>query len=114
MSVSRWVGLALVAGGLAMTNPTVEEVETDLRQQIMMAINATNLSQDAGFGEVVLTGMCKLSPEECYQILRSTMNLQMHDYFVGKAIVVRAVDGSPTNCIGAVKRLWCPKFLNSP
>lgn len=114
MSVSGWVGIAVVAGGLAATNPTVEEVEMDLRQKIIMSIGSTQLSQNAGLGEAVVTGMCKLSLEECYKLLRATMNLQMHDYFVAKAVVVRAIDGTPTNCIGAVKRLWCPKFLNSP
>lgn len=112
MSASGWVGFALITGGLAMTSPTIEEVESDLRQKILTSINSTPVGQEAGFGEVLLTGMCKFSPEECYGILRSTMSIHTQDYFVGKAIVVRGADGSLTNCIGIVKRLWCPKFLN--
>lgn len=77
-----------------------------------MSINLTTLSQDAGFGEAILTGMCKLSSEECYNILRSTLSLHTRDYFIGKAVVIRNIDGVLTNCLGVAQSLWCPKFLN--
>ncbi|MBI1620347.1 hypothetical protein [Aquamicrobium zhengzhouense] len=113
MSASGWLGFAVIAGGLAVTNPTVEEIELELRQQVIMAITSSSISANDDAATTILMGMCKFSAEECYNVLRMTMRLQMNDYLIGKAVVIHAADGSPTNCVGAVKRLWCPKFLNS-
>lgn len=111
MSSGEWIGLAVVVGGLAVTNPSVEHIEAELRQKILVDIQNTQLNPNADFAQNFLTGVCKFSTEECYRIVRATISIKSDDYFIGKVVNLSQGNRRLARCLGVVQRLWCPGFL---
>lgn len=112
MSASEWIGAAIIVGGLAMTNPTVEDTESEVRQLILAEIANTGITQDADAGTNIVTGLCKLAIEDCYNLIRATLTIETRSFFVAKDITIHGAGGINLRCIGAIKHLWCPKLLN--
>jgi|GEM_PF-6962933 len=111
MSSGEWIGLAVIVGGLAFTNPTVEHIEANLREKILIDIQNTQLNPNADFAQNFLTGVCKFSVEECYKVVRATISVKTDDYFVGKVVNLTQGGSQLGRCLGVVQRLWCPAFI---
>jgi hypothetical protein len=112
-STGEWVALAVIVGGLIYTNPSVEQVELQLRQKILVDIQNAKISPGADAATNILTGICKFSSEECYKLVRATVHVETKDLFIGKVVTLTQGQVKPLKCLGVVQRLWCPGFLNS-
>lgn len=112
MSSGGWIAAVVVVGGLAIMNPTVEQIESELRQKILIDIQHAQLNPNEGFAQNFLTGVCKVSMEECYRAVRATISLNTQDYFLLKVIHLSQMNQKRARCLGVVQRLWCPGFMN--
>ena len=103
-----FVGAVIVAGGMFATKPTNAQVENQISELIVADIQATGASDL--LGDIMLF-TCQSNINECTQLIRFAMNVQIEDQLLWQKVMIRATD-LDLNCLALLNQLYCPGFLN--
>lgn len=97
---------------LTFTRPTAADVERLVKEKIVAEVAAEDINAADGFLQNFATVACKLDTEGCYAQLRPLIKIEYRSKLIVSFVGI-TTGGKKTNCIGAVKTLFCPNFLNS-
>lgn len=111
-STVNWGLLIGAVAVLTFTRPSAADVERLVKEKIVAEVAATNINASDGFLQNFATVACKLDTESCYAQLRPLIKIEYRSKLVLSFVGI-TTGGNKINCIGAVKTLFCPNFLNS-
>ena len=103
--------VAAVAGVAALfaTKPSVTDINERINELIYEEVRSAKT-------ENILDEAIKLScasySNECIQIIRNTMDVDIEDYFLWQSVKIIKPDKASLNCLGLLTKLYCPGFLN--
>lgn len=104
--------LALIGGVAFLTRPGEAEAERNLRDMIVTAINSADIDAANSGVNAVALGLCKLKPDECYELLRSGVETRFQDQVLFTTFEFRGL-GKQGLCIGAFTTFFCPGGLQA-
>lgn len=102
--------LLIVAVAAFLTRPGEEKAKTMLRTVILAAVAAADIETAASGADAVVLGLCKLKPNECYDLLRSGIETRFTDKSLFTTFEFRGL-GKQGFCIGAFTTFLCPGGL---
>lgn len=98
----------ILAGGVAfLTKPTEADAEDVLREEVTMAVATEEIGEGRGTGENLALAACKLRPRDCYDLLRSGLDVRYTDRTLWLQVDVEGFDRRAT-CYGVFGRFVCP------
>ncbi len=98
----------VLAAGIAMaTKPGEAEAEAVLREQVMTAVLRQELGEGRSTGENLALAACKLRPQDCYDLLRSGLDVTYSDERFFLRVEVEGFERRAT-CYGVFGRFFCP------
>ena len=102
--------VAAVAGVAALfaTKPSVTDINERVNELIYEEVR--NTKTDNILGEVMQLA-CVSYSDECVQLIRNTMDVDIEDYFLWQSVKITQ-DKESLNCLGLLNKLYCPGFLN--
>ena len=102
--------VAAVAGVAALfaTKPSVTDINERVNELIYEEVR--NTKTDNILGEVMQLA-CVSYSDECVQLIRNTMDVDIEDYFLWQSVKITQ-DKESLNCLGLLTKLYCPGFLN--
>ena len=108
--------VAAIAGVAALfaTKPSVTDINERVNERIYEEIIDTktyNILDEA------IKLSCASYSSECIQIIRSTIDVGIEDYFLWQSVkltnkLANDNDKKLLNCLGLLNKLYCPGFLN--
>ncbi len=101
------VVIVLVLGGAWLTKPDEADAEAVLRDQVMIAVARQDLGEGRSTGENLALAACKLRPSDCYDLLRSGLEVSYTDRTLFLRVDVDGYDRRAT-CFGVYTRFVCP------
>lgn len=100
--------LLLLAGGAAfLTKPAEADAEATLRDQLTLAVAREEIGEARGPAENIALAACKMRPTDCYELLRSVMEVTYTDKTLWLQVDVEGLGGR-TTCYGAFAQFFCP------
>ena len=100
--------ILLIAGGAAWTmKPTEEDAEALLQNQVMARVATEQVGEGRDVASNVALAACKLRPDDCYDLLRSGMDVTYTDQTFWLRVDVEGMDRRVT-CYGVFERFFCP------
>lgn len=99
--------LILAAGGAYVTKPDEADAEAVLRDQVMIAVARQELGEGRGPTEALALAACKLRPNDCYELLRSGLDVTYTDKTLYLQVDVAGFDRQ-ARCYGVFTRFVCP------
>jgi len=102
--------LGLAAGAAFMTKPSAADAEAALREQITLAVAKQDLGEGRSTGENLALAACKLRPSDCYDLLRSGMDVIVTDQTFFTKVELDGFNRRAT-CYGAFTKFVCPGGL---
>lgn len=100
--------LLLLAGGAAyLTKPTEADAEALLRDQVMARVATEEVGEGRDAASNIALAACKLRPNDCYELLRSGMDVRYTDKTLWLQVDVEGMDRRVT-CYGVFGRFFCP------
>ncbi|MCB1334107.1 MAG: hypothetical protein KDK26_10740 [Roseivivax sp.] len=99
--------LILAALAAALTVPSREAAEAELRKHALAALEAQE-PDGRDLASAVLLAACKSEPDTCYDILRPAIDTSYEDRRLYAVIRLKGFDQSAT-CLGAFTRFFCRK-----
>lgn len=102
--------VAAIAGAAALfaTKPSVTDINERVNELIYEEVR--NTKTDNILGEVMQL-VCVSYSDECVQLIRNTMDVDIEDYFLWQSVKITQ-DKKSLNCLGLLTKLYCPGFLN--
>ena len=97
--------LVLVLGAAWLTKPDEADAETVLREQVMMAVAKEELGRGRSTGETLALAACKLRPSDCYDLLRSGLDVTYADQTLFLKVELSGFERRAT-CYGAFTRFF--------
>ena len=104
------VVLAVLAGVAYVTKPTEAEAEAILREELMTAVAMKELGEGRSTGENLALAACKLSLNDCYDLLRTGIETTFDDKGLFVRFDIAGFEREAT-CYGAFTRYFCPGGL---
>ena len=101
------VVMVLVLGGAWLTKPDEADAEAVLRDQVMIAVARQDLGEGRSTGENLALAACKLRPSDCYDLLRSGLEVSYTDQKLFLKVDVSGFEREAT-CYGVFTRFFCP------
>ena len=103
--------VAAVAGAAALfaTKPSVTDINERVNELIYEEVRSAKT--DNILGEVMQLA-CVSYSDECVQLIRNTMDVDIEDYFLWQSVKLTNLDKESVNCLGLLTKLYCPGFLN--
>jgi hypothetical protein len=101
---------ALLAIVAFLTRPGEEKAESMLRTEILSAVVGADIDTAASGADAIVLGLCKLKPNECYELLRSGIETRFDDRALFTRFEFRGL-GKRAGCIGAFTTFFCPGGL---
>ncbi len=105
------VALVIVAGVAFLTKPTEADAEAVLREQVTLLVAREDIGAGRSTGENLALAACKLRPNDCYDLLRSAMDITFTDQTLFLRVDLKGLDRTGT-CYGAFTQFVCPGGLN--
>lgn len=103
--------LMLAAAGAAyLTKPGAVEAELALREQVMQAVAMQELGEGQTAAQGLALAACKLRPTDCYDLLRSGIEMQVTDRTLFTRVEMQGFERQAV-CYGAFTRFVCPGGL---
>ncbi len=102
--------LALLAGAAFVTKPSEADAEAALREQVMLAVARQELGEGRSTGQNLALAACKLRPNDCYDLLRSGLEVTYSDKTLFLRVDLEGFERRMT-CYGAFTRFTCPGGL---
>lgn len=90
-----------------LTKPDASDAEAALREEVMMAVARQELGEGRSAGGDLALAACKLRPSDCYDLLRSGLDVTFADRTVFVQVEISGFDRRAT-CYGAFTRFVCP------
>ena len=103
----------LVVGAAFFTKPTEADAEAALRQQLTLAMAREELGEGRSTAENLALVACKLRPRDCYDLIRSGIDVNFTDKTVYVQVDMAGYERVAT-CYGAFTRFVCPGGLKKP
>lgn len=102
--------VAAVAGVAALfaTKPSITDINERVNERIYEEIR--NTKTDNILYEAIKLS-CVSYSNECIQIIRDTMDVDIEDYVLWQSVKITQ-DKESLNCLGILNKLYCPGFLN--
>lgn len=102
--------LLITTVAAAFTKPTQQDVEKELQAFILAELNRQDVNSDRNpLANAALIG-CKLRPGDCYEVLRSAIDMTYEDRTIYARIDIDGFERHAT-CYGAFGRITCPGGL---
>ncbi len=99
--------VVLVLGAAWFTKPDAADAEAALREQVMMSVARQELGEGRSTGENLALAACKLRPSDCYDLLRSGLEVTYTDRKLFVQVDVTGFERQ-ARCYGAFTRFFCP------
>jgi hypothetical protein len=100
--------LLLLAGGAAyLTKPSEDDAEALLRDQVMTSVAKEEVGAGRDAAANIALAACKLRPNDCYDLLRSGMDVTYTDKTLWLRVDVEGTERRVT-CYGVFGRFFCP------
>lgn len=100
----------LGAGAAYLTKPSPADAEAVLRDEVMQAVAKRELGNGRGTAENLALAACKLRPNDCYDLLRSGLDVSFEDKTLFLRVDVAGFERQAT-CYGAFTTFFCPGGL---
>ena len=105
--------LILAAGGAYLSKPSEADAEAVLREQVMIGGATEELGAGRNTGENLALAACKLRPNDCYDLLRSGLDVTYTDQALFLKVDVEGFERRAT-CYGAYTQFFCPGGFKNP
>ncbi len=99
--------VVLVLGAAWLTKPEQADAEAALREQVMLSVARQELGEGRSTGENLALAACKLRPSDCYDLLRSGLEVTYTDRKLFVQVDVTGFERQ-ARCYGAFTRFFCP------
>ena len=99
--------IILVAGAAYVTKPDEADAEARLREEVMVAVATRELGESGSAGDKLALAACKLAPGDCYDLLRSGMELTVTDRVLFTEVELVGY-GKRASCYGLFTTFLCP------
>lgn len=104
--------LVLAAGAAFLTKPSEADAEAVLREQVMIGVATQDLDEGRSTGENLALAACKLRPSDCYDLLRSGLDVTYSDQTLFLQVDVEGYERKAT-CYGVFGQFFCPGGFKS-
>lgn len=104
--------LVLAAGAAFLTKPSEADAEAVLREQVMIGVAMEDIGEGRSTGENLALAACKLRPSDCYDLLRSGLEVTYTDQTLFLKVDVEGFERKAT-CYGVFGRFFCPGGFQS-
>ena len=101
------LALILAVGAAYLTKPGEADAEAVLRDQVMMGVARQELGEGRGTAENLALAACKLRPSDCYELLRSGLDVTYTDKTFYLQVDVVGFERQ-ARCYGAFTQFLCP------
>lgn len=98
------------AGAAYLTKPGAVDAEVALRAQVMQAVEMQELGEGQTAAQALALAACKLRPTDCYDLLRSGIEMQVTDRTLFTRVDMRGFERQAV-CYGVFTRFVCPGGL---
>ena len=99
--------IIFVLVGAWLTKPDAADAEAALREEVMIAVARQELGEGRGVGGDLALAACKLRASDCYDLLRSGLDVTFADRTFFVQVEVSGFDRRAT-CYGAFTKFICP------
>ena len=99
--------IILAAGAAYLTKPDAGDAEARLRKEVMVAVATRELGEGSSTGDRLALAACRLAPGECYDLLRSGLEVTVTDRVLFTQVEVSGFDKRAT-CYGLFTTFLCP------
>ena len=104
--------LVLAAGVAFLTKPSEADAEAVLREQVIIGVATQDLGEGRSTGENLALAACKLRPSDCYDLLRSGLDVTYSDQTLFLKVDVEGYERKAT-CYGVFGQFFCPGGFKS-
>lgn len=104
--------VALTLGVAWLTKPDAEDAEAALRDQVMKGVARQDLGEGRSPAENIALAACKLRPSDCFDLLRSGLEVTYTDRKLFLQVDVTGFERQ-VRCYGAFTRFYCPGGFES-
>ncbi len=102
------IGLLVLAAVAAyFTKPEEADAEAVLREQVMIGVAKEDIGQGRSTAENLALTACKLRPNDCYDLLRSGLDVTYTDQHLFLKVDLEGYERRAT-CYGAFGQFVCP------
>ena len=101
---------AILAAAAWLTKPGEADAEAALRTQLILALANEDLGAGRSAGENIALAACKLSPNDCYDLLRPEIATVFSDFGLFTRVQMAGL-GRRATCYGAFTKFVCPGGL---
>jgi hypothetical protein len=99
--------IIVTAAAAYLTRPDEADAEARLRKEVMVAVATRELGEGGSTGDKLALAACKLAPGDCYDLLRSAMELTVTDRVLFTQVVLTGFEKRAT-CYGLFTTFVCP------
>ncbi len=99
--------LVLAAGAAFLTKPGEADAEAVLREQVMIGVATQEFDEARGTGGNLALAACKLRPSDCFDLLRSGLDVTYTDRTLFLQVDVEGFERK-ARCYGLYGRFVCP------
>lgn len=99
--------VAFAVGAAWLTKPGEADAEAALREQVLIAVAKQELGEGRSTGESLALAACKLRPSDCYDLLRSGLDVIYADKTLFLQVEVSGFERQ-ARCYGAFTQFICP------
>ncbi len=99
--------VVLIAGAAYLTKPDEADAEAVLRQQVILDVATEDIGEGRGTAENLALAACKLRPGDCYELLRSGLEVTYTDRVFFLEVGITGFERQAT-CYGAFTTFFCP------
>lgn len=99
--------IVVAAGAAYLTKPTQADAENLMREQALALVAKEEVGGDRSTGENLALTLCKLKPNDCYELVRSGIETQVTDRTFFIEIALQGFERKVT-CYGAFTTFVCP------
>ncbi len=99
--------VVLAVGAAYLTKPEEADAEAMLRQQVILDVAQEDIGEGRGTAENLALAACKLRPSDCYELLRSGLEVTYTDRVFFLEVGITGFERQAT-CYGAFTTFVCP------
>ncbi len=99
--------ILLAIGAAFLTKPKEADAEAKLREQVFLDLAHEEIGEGRGTAENIALAACKLRPNDCYELLRSGLDVTYTDRVLFLMVEVVGFERQAT-CYGAFTTFFCP------
>lgn len=98
--------LTMAAIGAWATNPGLEDAETELKRQVLSALDSQSLGSGSGLDAAAVLA-CRVNRETCFDLVRTGIDITLDDRQLYSRYDIAGF-GRSAVCYGLYTTFWCP------